>query len=124
MSPEVGRLVSVGQPVAASEEGDVETDDPERERRQHGEREVRVDLGEAQEAVPDAVDHVHHRVEERRLLEGRGNLVERVEDAAEEHQRAEDELVHHRQVVAVVGPEAADDADRGEEEDDDEREGH
>ncbi len=74
----------------------------------------------AEEPVPDQVDHVVDRVEVGQGLERLGQQRRRVEDAAEEDQRLQDELLGNRDVVELLGADADQDAELGEEEADEE----
>ena len=69
-------------------------------------------VGVADEAVAEAVDHVEERVEVRQPARRRRQPVDRIEGAGQEGQRRDDEIGHRRDVVELLRPDAADDAEQ------------
>ncbi len=87
---------------------------------QRQQRERDADLGVAEEAVADEVDHVVDRVEVGQGLERLRQQRRRVEDAAEEDQRLQDEGLGEGDVVELLGADADQHPELGEEEADQE----
>src|SRR4029079_10673169 len=82
------------------------------------------DFGEADEAVADQVDHVEDRVEVSEGLERLRQQRRRVEEAAEEDQRLQDEGLGEGDVVELFGADADQHAELREEEADQEQRGY
>jgi len=72
------------------------------------------DVGHAVEAPPKAADQVDHRVGERDGLPQRRQHVDRIEAAAQEGERRDDQQRHHLQLLEAVGPDADDEAEHAE----------
>src|SRR3954465_7454533 len=83
--------------------------------RGHAQRESDADVAGAQEAVAHRLHEVECRVQVRQLMPRRGQQVDRVEDAAEERQREDHEVVDEARLVPRLGVDAHDDAERAEE---------
>src|SRR5690349_15670318 len=59
---------------------------------------------QAEKAVAEPVDHIEERIEMRQRLPERRQRMDRVEDAGQERQRHDDEILECRQLVEFVGP--------------------
>src|SRR5215211_3269417 len=83
-----------------------EADGQEQER--HGEAQGDADVGRLEEAPAEAADEVDDRIGERDFLpEGRQHA-DRIEGAAKEGERRQDEERHELQLLEAVGPDADD----------------
>src|SRR6185436_14607034 len=109
--------------VSLAEEAEVDDEEDCGGRRQRQQREGDAYFGVADEAVADEVDHVVDRVEVGQRLVGLGEQRRRVEDAAEEDQRGEDEGLGEGDVVELFGADADQDPELAEEEADEEERG-
>src|SRR5688572_9574843 len=102
------------EPVAGAENppDDAKADDQERQR--HAEADADMHVGYAEEAPAEAADEIHDRVEQRDSLPDRRQHVDRVERAAKERQRREDQQRDELQLLEPLRPDADNEAEQAE----------
>ena len=72
----------------------------------HGQAQADAHVGDPVETPAEAADQVDHRVEQGDRLPERRQHIDRVEAAAEEDQRRDDEERHELQLLEALGPDA------------------
>jgi len=84
--------------------------------KQDGDRDADADVhvGKLEEAPAEAADQVNERVEQRDRPPERRQQARRIERAAEERERGDDEHRHDLQSLETVGPDAENEAEQAE----------
>mmetsp|Transcript_26244 Transcript_26244/g.62079 ORF Transcript_26244/g.62079 Transcript_26244/m.62079 type:complete len:431 (+) Transcript_26244:200-1492(+) len=80
--------------------------------RHHAEAQPGRHVADAEEAAPEAVDHVEERVQMAHAQPERGQRVHRVENAGQEGHRHDDEVLEGGELVELLGPQPGDQAQR------------
>src|SRR5689334_14307236 len=93
----MGTRLSVAQLPAAREQRERDAGEYHRGGRDQREAPRGVDVGQAEEAVAETVDHIKERVEMRQRLPERGQRMDRVEHAGQERERHDQEILECRE---------------------------
>jgi glutathione S-transferase len=101
-------------PIAGLEDPPNDTEAGDQEERDHAQRECQRDIRQPEERPAEPGDQVDHRVQQRHGLPGRRQHRDRVEGAAKEHERRDDQERHELQLLEIVGPDAQDEAQQRE----------
>src|SRR5579859_2470322 len=100
-------VAGLEDPPDAAEAGD-------EEERRHAKAHADVDVGDLEEAPAKAADQVDDGIEERDGLPGGRQDVDRVERAAEERERRDDEHRDELQLLEAARPDADDETEQAE----------
>src|ERR1700724_3174609 len=84
------------------------------EQRRHGEAHGDTHVGDFEEAPAEAADEINDRVEQAHGLPYGRQHAHRIEAAAEEGERGDDEQRDHLQLLEAVRPDADDEAEQAE----------
>src|SRR5436190_1441662 len=120
-----GVVISISVPklVAALEQKQRQRGQAEAENSHDDEARFRCNVGEPEEAVTKAVDHIEEGIEMRQGLPERRKAVDRVEDTGQESERHDQEILKCRELVEFVGRDASDQSQRAQDRAAQQREG-
>src|SRR5258708_27409537 len=102
------------EPIAGAEQPPHDRQAKHQEQPRHGKADADAHVGDLEEAPAEAADQVDHRIEQGDGLPGRRQHADRIEAAAQERQRRDDEQRHDLQLFEPVGPDADDEAEQAE----------
>src|SRR5690349_23894349 len=88
---------------AAREQGERDDREAGGARRDHTEAHERRHVGQPEEAVAEAVDHIKERIEMRQRLPERRQRMDRVEHARQKRERHDQEVLERSKLVELVG---------------------
>src|ERR1043165_9511125 len=104
-------LVLVLDAIAGSEDPRDRAEADAKEQKRHRDAYAKVHVGGFKEAPAEAADQIHDRIEQRDGLPAGWQHVNRIERAAEEGERRDDQQRHHLQLLETVGPDAENEAE-------------
>src|SRR6266850_6675514 len=102
----------VPQLVTALEHRERHSGSHSQEGRDDSQAPKRVDVGDAEEAVAESVNHVEKRVEMREPLPEGGERMDRVEHSREKGERHDEEVLEGGDLVDFLGPDSGDHSER------------
>src|SRR5262249_2755587 len=110
----MGKAASALQPVSGLEDPPYNRQADRQKHKGHGQAHGDAHVRNAEEAPAKAADEINHGIEQRHLLPERRQHMNRVERAAEEGERRDDQQRHDLQALEAVSPDAEHEAEQPE----------
>src|SRR5262249_2429007 len=102
------------EPIAGLEDPPDGHEAQRQEQERHAQADCHIDVRDLEEGPAESADQVDHRIEQRHRLPDRRQHADRIEAAAEEGKRRDDEQRDDLQLLETIRPDADDEAEQAE----------